>query len=145
MTASYATDARPNDQARPNAQRGRPFLPGADSPAESLPLALIRQRPVEPGRGGRRAIDEWLLEFQPGAPREREPLMGWTGAKDPYGSITLRFPSLQSAVEFAESRGWRYEVVDRFARLQRRDYRAELMRRSRPQAAPREGAHGAAV
>lgn len=145
MITENATRTRPGGQMMANARRDRPMLPGADSPADNLPLALIRQRPIEPGRGGRRALDEWLLEFQPAMARERDPLMGWTGARDPYGSVTLRFPSLQSAVEFAESRGWRYEVVDRFTRLQPRDYREELIRRSRLRAAPRADALGAAA
>lgn len=38
--------------------------------------------------------------------------MGWTASRDPFGHIRLSFPDPQSAIEFAERQGWRYELRD---------------------------------
>jgi len=52
--------------------------------------------------------------------------MGWTSSRDPYSNIRLEFPSLTSAVSFAESKGWSYSIIDRPVTLQRRNYQEEL-------------------
>ncbi len=36
--------------------------------------------------------------------------MGWTAGDDPFATIRLSSPKLQSAIEFAERHGWRYRV-----------------------------------
>jgi len=51
---------------------------------------------------------QWVVEFEPCGRREIEPLLGWVSSRDPFASISrLRFPDLQSAVDFAERHGWR--------------------------------------
>lgn len=90
------------------------------------PLAIIRQRARTPGRAGLRSLSRWYIEFEPWAPRRTEPLMGWTSSRDPYSNIRLEFPSLTSAVSFAESKGWSYSIIDRPVTLQRRNYQEEL-------------------
>jgi hypothetical protein len=105
-----------------------PLAARAEAPAHDGPLAIIRQRSRTPGRAGLRALSQWYIEFEPWAPRKIEPLMGWTSSRDPYSDIRLDFPSLKSAVLFAESRGWRYSIIDRPAILQHRNYQSELAR-----------------
>jgi len=112
-----------------NVMRSEPKLPGSDAPARDIPRAVIRRRPLEPGRGARRFTKSWLLEFEHWGRRDIEPLMGWTASNDPYASIRLEFPDLESAVAFAESRGWRYSIIDAPASRQYRDYQSELRQR----------------
>jgi hypothetical protein len=64
---------------------------------------------------------QWLLEFEPAAPRVVEPLMGWTSSSDPFAQIRLTFPSHSAAVAYAERYGLDYEVDE------------PVRRRSRPQ------------
>jgi hypothetical protein len=60
---------------------------------------------------------KWILEFEPWIARELEPLMGWTSSRDPFSPTPrLRFPDRQSAIKFAERRGWQYAVEDPPAR-----------------------------
>lgn len=98
------------------------------APARERPLAIIRQRARTPGRAGLRSLSRWQIDFEPWTPRKTEPLMGWTSSRDPYSNIRLEFPSLNSAVSFAESKGWSYSIIDRPVTLQRRNYQAELAR-----------------
>jgi hypothetical protein len=61
---------------------------------------------------GRAGAGKWLVEFAPAAPKERDPLMGWTGSVDMLGQVRLRFDSKEDAVAYAERRGYRYSVRD---------------------------------
>ena len=54
----------------------------------------------------------WRIEFETESKWEN-PLMGWTSTADPrenVGRMTLAFDSKESAVRFAESKGWGYTV-----------------------------------
>jgi len=93
-----------------NQSRGEPRLPGTSMPARGpLPRVYIYQPAPSPTQSGR-ARRAWLLEFEPSSPSEIEPLMGWTASRDPFGQIRLSFPDRQSAIQFAERQGWRYEL-----------------------------------
>ncbi|WP_414695442.1 NADH dehydrogenase ubiquinone Fe-S protein 4 [Phenylobacterium sp.] len=67
-----------------------------------LPTARIASE-----RGGR-----WVLTFERETPPELDPLTGWTISTDPLSQIRLTFPDVQSALGFAERKGWRYEVAE---------------------------------
>ena len=54
----------------------------------------------------------WLLEFEPDAAREIEPLMGWTSSGDTRQQIKLRFDSKEEAVAYAEREGIAYKVEE---------------------------------
>ncbi len=87
--------------------------PGSRFPALApLGTAWIHRREVQAGRAGRAWDHRWVLEFEPIAPSLPDPLMGWSGSANPYGTIVLEFPSLERAVEFAESRGWSWQLVE---------------------------------
>ncbi len=52
------------------------------------------------------------MEFEPGAPRVVEPLMGWTGCADTKGQVRLRFTDSEKAVAFAERHRLSYELIE---------------------------------
>lgn len=57
-------------------------------------------------QSGQARARQWVLELQPAHPNEVEPLMGWTASEDPLQQVRLVFPDKDSAVAFAERRGW---------------------------------------
>ena len=56
-------------------------------------------------QSGRANTNRWVVEFEPSAPRQVEPLMGWTSSKDTQGQLRLWFDSREEAVAYAEKRG----------------------------------------
>jgi hypothetical protein len=58
-----------------------------------------------PVTSGRAASREWRLAFERRRPSRVEPLMGWVAGDDPLTQIELRFPTLASAVAYAERQG----------------------------------------
>jgi NADH dehydrogenase len=75
------------------------------------PRARIYQ-PARPAtQSGQGRSREWVLEFAPAAPREVDPLMGWTGSADTQGQVRLRFPSREAAEAYARDKGLAYDVV----------------------------------
>ncbi len=54
----------------------------------------------------------WVLEFEPGAPRVVEPLMGWTSSTDPTSQVRLRFATREEAVAYCERHGIAYRVQE---------------------------------
>ena len=55
---------------------------------------------------------EWVLEYEPEAPREIEPLMGWTSSRDMKGQIHLSFDTKEEAIAYAERSGIAYRVME---------------------------------
>ena len=53
---------------------------------------------------------EWVLEFAPAAPREADPLMGWTGSGDTRNQLHLHFATLDEAKAYADHNGIPYDV-----------------------------------
>ena len=60
-------------------------------------------------QSGQRNTKEWLLESEP-APKEIDPLMGWTSSRDTMSQVRLSFDSCEDAVAYAEKQGWLYSV-----------------------------------
>lgn len=60
-------------------------------------------------QSGRGKIHEWLLECEP-APKQIDPLMGWTGSRNTMEQVQLCFATLEEAKAHAEKRGWQYTV-----------------------------------
>ena len=52
----------------------------------------------------------WVMEFEPGARIEQDPLMGWAGSADTRAQVRLQFASAEEAVAHAEKNGWTYTV-----------------------------------
>lgn len=54
----------------------------------------------------------WVLDFEPEAPRQVEPLMGWTSSGDMRQQLRLRFDSKEEAVAYCERGGIPYQVTE---------------------------------
>lgn len=74
-------------------------------------LARIFRPAQNAMQSGRANTHGWLLEFEPGAPRVPDPLMGWTQTTDMDGQIRLAFDTLEEAVAYAERHGIAFEVL----------------------------------
>jgi hypothetical protein len=85
-------------------------------------------------QSGRAKTRQWLLEFEPGSPRERDRLMGWTSSRDMVGDeVRLRFPSEEDAIAFAEKHGLAYQLMPPRERTIRPKAYADNFRADRPQ------------
>ena len=58
----------------------------------------------------------WVLEFEPGAPRTRDRLMGWTSSADTRQQVHLRFESEQAAKDYCKRNGLDYVLREPRAR-----------------------------
>ena len=67
-------------------------------------------------QSGRAQTRDWVLEFDPAAPREKEPLMGWTSSGDTRAQVALHFHTKEEAIRHAERQGFAYRVVEPKAR-----------------------------
>ena len=54
----------------------------------------------------------WVLEFEPGAPKLADPLMGWLGSSDTRTQVRLKFDSREEAVDFAKRKGLDYRIQE---------------------------------
>ena len=102
-------------------------LPGSDAVISDMPKVRISPVRKDIGHPGLRDAGTWCITFESAGRRWIEPLMGWTATNDPCSATVLRFPDRQSAIEFAEARGWAYSVEDIPYRPQRRAYPAAWM------------------
>ncbi|MGD9920734.1 MAG: ETC complex I subunit [Pseudorhodoplanes sp.] len=55
---------------------------------------------------------DWVLEFEPEAPRVVEPLMGWTSSTDMKSQLRLRFASRDEAIAYCKREGIAYQVFE---------------------------------
>jgi hypothetical protein len=63
-------------------------------------------------QSGRANTRKWILEFEPGARKSVDPLMGWTGSGDMTAQVRLRFASSKEAVAYAKQHGIAYQVIE---------------------------------
>jgi ETC complex I subunit-like protein len=56
--------------------------------------------------------NEWVLEYEPEAPREIDPLMGWTSSRDMRSQLKLRFATREEAMAYAERNGIAYRLEE---------------------------------
>ena len=63
-------------------------------------------------QSGRRNTQSWVLEYEPGAAKVTDPLMGWTGSTDTKGQVRLAFPNKEDAVAFAKKNGLSYRLQE---------------------------------
>ena len=61
-------------------------------------------------QSGRARTRGWVMEFEPGARIDPDPLMGWAGSSDTRAQVRLDFESAEEAVAHAEKNGWTYTV-----------------------------------
>ena len=59
-------------------------------------------------QSGTARTEEWVLEHEPTAAREIDPLMGWTSSRDTDQQLRLRFATKDEAIAYAERNGIAY-------------------------------------
>ncbi len=76
----------------------------------------MRARIYRPARtatqSGTARTREWLLEFSPEAPREVDPLMGWTSSHDMNSQVRLHFDTREAAEAYAREKGIDHVVLE---------------------------------
>ena len=75
----------------------------------------MRARIYRPARSatqsGTARTRHWVLEFAPDAPRQVDPLMGWTSSHDMNSQVRLHFDTREAAEAYARERGIDFVVV----------------------------------
>jgi hypothetical protein len=61
-------------------------------------------------QSGTARTKDWVLEYDPAAPREIDPLMGWTSSRDMQSQVRLAFATREEAVAYAERNGIPYRL-----------------------------------
>jgi hypothetical protein len=72
---------------------------------EDIMVARIYRPAKTAMQSGQARTKEWLLEYEPSAPRQVEPLMGWTSSTDMNSQVRLEFDSKEEAISYAERNG----------------------------------------
>ena len=90
-----------------------PTIPGFFGTERENVMTLARiYRPTKTAmQSGRAKTRNWILEFEPGAPKTIDPLMGWTGSGDMDGQVRLRFASAEEAIAYAKRHGLAYQAI----------------------------------
>ncbi|MBC8338741.1 MAG: ETC complex I subunit [Alphaproteobacteria bacterium] len=74
-------------------------------------------------QSGRAHVQRWVLEFEPGGPKQTDPLMGWIGSEDTRGQVRLKFDSKEAAIAFAKKNGLTARVHEpKKRRIQPKNY-----------------------
>jgi hypothetical protein len=63
-------------------------------------------------QSGKARTRKWLLEYEPEAPRQIEPLMGWTASTDMRSQVVLEFDTLEEAVSYAQKNRIAYQLFE---------------------------------
>lgn len=74
--------------------------------------ARIYQPSKDASQSGMARTKLWLLEFDQTAPRETDPLMGWTGSSDMLQQVRLEFDTQEEAVAYATREGIAFRVEE---------------------------------
>ena len=72
---------------------------------------VISQPAKSTMQSGRSKSGTWILQFEPQAKREIDPLMGWTSSSDTAAQVNMSFASEEEAVAYAQKKGYMYTVV----------------------------------
>ncbi len=67
--------------------------------------ARIYQTTKNALQSGKARAGKWVLEFESGARRRADPLMGWSGGADTQTQVKLTFPTLEAAKAYADREG----------------------------------------
>ena len=62
-------------------------------------------------QSGRGKLKKWVLEFETKDP-SINPLMGWETSTDTLEEVTLKFPSKEKAIEYAENNNISFTVIE---------------------------------
>jgi hypothetical protein len=75
-------------------------------------VVRIYQPPKTAMQSGRATTHKWVLEFEPAAPREVEPLMGWISGRDTRRQVKLSFDTREEALAYAQRNGYQVELEE---------------------------------
>jgi ETC complex I subunit conserved region len=109
---------RPSSRERRNLRKAKTPDPHVrtTSGIETRVLMTITARIYCPSRtttqSGVGRAKFWILEFEPVAPRQIDPLMGWTSSRDMRSQVRLEFTTKEEAVAYAEKNGLRYRIEE---------------------------------
>ena len=74
-------------------------------------------------QSGRGKTDGWVLQYESPSPKVPEGLMGWISSGDTLGQVSLMFKDQQAAINYAQERGWSYDLQSvRGRRVRPRNY-----------------------
>ncbi|MFZ5610054.1 MAG: ETC complex I subunit [Pseudomonadota bacterium] len=93
-----------------------------------MTLARIYRPAKTAMQSGRAKTRRWVLEFEPQAAKQPDPLMGWAGSGDTLRQIRLRFDSEEAAAAYARKHGIDYRVLPAHERRLRRQSYADNFR-----------------
>jgi len=81
----------------------------------------MKVRIFQPSRNamqsGRAKTQNWLMEFDQRAPREIDPLMGWTSSADTTQQVTMVFASKDEAIAHAQREGYEFDLREKAPRV----------------------------
>ena len=63
-------------------------------------------------QSGSARTKEWVVENEPAAPRQIDPLMGWTSSVDTGAQVRLEFATKEEAIAYCERKGIPYQVIE---------------------------------
>ena len=87
-----------------------------------MPVRIYKpaRNAMQSGKGN---CDEWMLEFEAEAPRQADPLMGWTSSADTKQQLKLKFATKDLAVDYAVREGLAYTLYPEApVRIHRKSY-----------------------
>ncbi|HWL67704.1 MAG TPA: ETC complex I subunit [Geminicoccus sp.] len=95
-----------------------------------MPDARIYQPAKTAVQSGRAKTRYWLLEMEPRSRKEPDRLIGWIGSDDTEQQITLKFPTKEAALAYAERHGLSVQVDEPHQRVVRpKSYADNFIRR----------------
>ena len=68
-------------------------------------------------QSGRARTRHWVVEMEPQARKEADPLIGWIGSGDTSQQVQLRFATREEAIAYARRKGLAYELCEPQARV----------------------------
>lgn len=95
-------------------------------PANTQPLTIfilfvtILKSAKSATQSGLAKTKSWEIKFPCDHTKYNYKLMNWSGSKDTLEQLNLNFPTKESAIHFAESRGFDYKVVEPQVKLVRK-------------------------
>ena len=63
-------------------------------------------------QSGTAKTKDWVLDYEPEAPPEVEPLMGWTSSADMKQELRLRFHTKEEAIAYCERHGIPFQLSE---------------------------------
>ena len=63
-------------------------------------------------QSGKGRTKDWVFEYAPAAPRQVEPLMGWTSSTDTLSQVRLTFETKEDAITYATRHGIPFTIEE---------------------------------